>query len=77
MSTAFLTGIILLVIFLFPPANQLLGRVLVVAAWFVMIVLTLPRRKAIAFALDYYFEHLPSQNETLSPPPPAAGKAGK
>ncbi len=59
MSTAFLTGFMVVMMMLFPPANQVVGYVLVGIGWLVIIVLTLPYRKAVAIALDYLFENRP------------------
>ena len=56
MTTAFLTGVIVLYMFLFPPQNYLLGRIVVVLLWFVLIVLTLPYRKSIGIAVNYLLE---------------------
>jgi len=56
MSTAFLTGIFLLWMFLFPMTNHLLGQVILVVGWFVIIVLTLPVRKGLAIAIDYLID---------------------
>ena len=57
MTTAFITGLIVLAMLLFPPKNHALGLVLVVTAWFFGIVLTLPFRKSLALSFEYYFEN--------------------
>lgn len=44
----------------------LLGQLGVLLVWFILIVLTLPVRKAIAICLDYYFEHR-SQESYINP----------
>ncbi len=59
MSTALLTGFMIVMMLLFPPANRVVGYVLVGIGWLVLIVLTLPYRKAVAIALDYLFEDRP------------------
>lgn len=67
MTTAFLTGIIVLWMFLYPITNHLLGQTIVVVGWFVMIVLTLPHRKGIAIAIDYILDersNIISQSQT-------------
>lgn len=56
MTTAGLTGVIILCMLLIDVPSVLLGQVGVLVVWFVLIVLTLPVRKAIAIGLDYYFE---------------------
>ncbi len=53
MSTAFLTGLIVLWMFLFPVTDYLIGQIIIILGWFVLIVLTLPHRKGLAVALDY------------------------
>jgi uncharacterized protein (DUF983 family) len=53
MSTAFLTGIIILFMLLFRMPSLFLQITVVIAAWFLMIVLTLPVRKSIGIAIDY------------------------
>jgi len=56
MTTAFLTGLFVLWMFLFPMTNHLLGQVILVVGWFVLIVLTLPIRKGLAIAIDYLID---------------------
>ena len=54
MTTAFLTGVIILWMLLFPMANVLLGWTIVIDAWFTLILL--PFRKSLAIAIDYFIE---------------------
>ena len=56
MSTAFLTGLIVLWMFFFPVTDHLLGQIIIILGWFVLIVLTLPHRKGLAIAIDYLIE---------------------
>ena len=35
------------------------GQIIVIIAWFVLIVLTLPHRKGLAIAIDYLIENFP------------------
>ena len=56
MSTAFLTGLIVLWMFLFPMSDHVTGEVIVIAAWFALIVRSLPYRKALAIGFDYWIE---------------------
>ncbi len=56
-STAMLTGVIVILMFLIRPANLWLGRLVVFATALVLIVLSLPYRKGIALAIDYLSEH--------------------
>lgn len=56
MSTAFLTGLIILFMLLYSFSNHLLGHIVIVVGWFVLIVLTLPYRKAMAISIDYIVE---------------------
>lgn len=55
-STAIFTGVIIISMFLVRPENLWLGRSIVFAFAVVFIVLTLPYRKGVAIALDYYTE---------------------
>lgn len=55
-STAIFTGVIIISMFLIRPENLWLGRSIVFAFAVVFIVLTLPYRKGVAIALDYYTE---------------------
>ena len=63
MSTAFLTGLIVLWMFLFPMSNYLLGQIIIIGGWFTGIVLTLPHRKGIAIAIDYLIEQSSQSHE--------------
>jgi len=56
MTTAFVTGLFLLYMFLFPTKNQMLGRLILTPLAIICIVFTLPYRKGIAVALDYFME---------------------
>ncbi len=56
LSTAFLTGLILAAMFLIKPDEIWMGRATVVSAAVMAIIASLPRRKAVAVALDYYSE---------------------
>jgi len=53
MSTAFLTGIIIVFMLFFRMPSLIIQIVVIVAAWFLIIVLTLPLRKSIGIAIDY------------------------
>ena len=55
-STACLSGMIIVAMLLVVPANHLLGRAAVLLAWLVLMLLSLPRRKGVAIALDYLME---------------------
>lgn len=57
MSTAFFTGLIVVGMFLFAPSNILVGQIAVGLAGVGFIILTLPIRKGIAFAVDYLSEN--------------------
>lgn len=56
MSTAFLTGILILFMWQCQLSSLFIEQVIIVAGWFVMIVLTLPNRKSLAIAMDYWME---------------------
>ena len=56
MSTAFLTGIIVLWMLFFPFQNHFLGYSLEFLVWLLLILFTLPYRKALAIAIDYWLE---------------------
>ena len=56
MTTAFLTGVIVLWMWLAPMTEVVIGQVLIVVAWFVLIVLTMPYRKSIAIAVDFIID---------------------
>ena len=53
LSTAFMTGLILLPMFLLAPSNLLIARVLLFVLALVVIIGTLPLRKAIAVGFNY------------------------
>lgn len=55
-STAIFTGFIIIAMLLIRPQNLLLGRAIVFAVALVLIVLTLPYRKGLAIAFDYFSE---------------------
>ena len=55
-TTAALTGLFIIVILLWRPADLLLGRILLTASSLCAIPLTLPIRKGIALALEYLSE---------------------
>lgn len=55
MSTAGLTGFFLILLFLFPaPSNPFLARIFVTSVAVIAFVLSIPLRKSIALALEYY-----------------------
>ncbi|MCP5468409.1 MAG: DUF983 domain-containing protein [Deltaproteobacteria bacterium] len=54
MSTALLTGLFILLMFSLTPSNLALGRVLIGILGFFTIVGTLPQRKGIAIAIEYW-----------------------
>jgi len=56
MSTAALTGMIVLAMLLTRPPTILIGRLVVLFAAFCLIGLTLPYRKGIAMAIEYLVE---------------------
>jgi uncharacterized protein (DUF983 family) len=56
MSTAFLTGIIVGGMLLFQPSNLLWGGITVGCAWLVLLILTIPYRKALAMAFDFIID---------------------
>jgi uncharacterized protein (DUF983 family) len=56
MTTAGLTGVLVVTMFLLRPAVVWLGQVAICAAALVLIVLTLPLRKGIAVAINYLLE---------------------
>ena len=55
-STAFFTGLIIIGMLLATPDNQWIGRVLILVAWTACILATMPYRKGVAIAIDYYSE---------------------
>ena len=56
MTTAGLTGVLVVLMFLIRPAVLWVGQVVILAAAIVVIGLSLPRRKGLAVALDYLVE---------------------
>ncbi len=62
MTTAGLTGVVVVVMLLIDVPDIFLGQIGVLVAWFVIILLTLPIRKAIAIGIDYYIEQRPRKN---------------
>ncbi|MCB0417691.1 MAG: DUF983 domain-containing protein [Bdellovibrionaceae bacterium] len=52
-TTAFITGLFILVMVLMTPANHDMGRAGLAAGALLTIVLTVPRRKGMAIAIDY------------------------
>ena len=56
LSTAGLTGVVIVGMLVFRPANLTLGRVTLAASATAAIVLTLPARKGAAIALNYFIE---------------------
>lgn len=56
MTTAGLTGVIVVVMLLIDVPDVLLGQIGVLVVWLFVILLTLPVRKAIAIGIDYHFE---------------------
>lgn len=55
-STAGITGLIVVVMLLATPADTVVGRIVLVAAAIALIVGTLPTRKGIGIAIDYLAE---------------------
>ncbi len=53
LSTAFLTGLILLPMIFFTPSHLTLGRIMILIVALTLIIGTLPLRKAIAVGLNY------------------------
>jgi type IV secretory pathway TrbL component len=63
MSTAFLTGLLILFMWQYQLSSLLVEQIIIVLGWFVMIVLTLPNRKSLAIAVDYWMETKFSEND--------------
>jgi len=55
-STAFMTGWVILGMFLYRPESIILGLVIVILAALGLMFGTLPFRKGLAFAMDYWIE---------------------
>lgn len=53
LSTAFLSGLIIVGMILIVPSDRWAGRSTVLAIWIVFVLLSLPRRKGLAIAIDY------------------------
>ncbi|MEX2088277.1 MAG: DUF983 domain-containing protein [Bacteroidota bacterium] len=56
MTTGFFTGVMIAAMFFIRPANVLFGQVAVGSIGLALIVATLPIRKSLAIALDFYLE---------------------
>lgn len=56
MTTAGLTGVVILPMLWIDLQNVFLGHAGAVAGWFILILLTLPARKALAIGIDFYLE---------------------
>lgn len=56
MTTGFFTGVMIAAMFIIKPANILVGQVIVGSIGLALIVATLPIRKSMAIALDFYLE---------------------
>jgi uncharacterized protein (DUF983 family) len=54
LSTAFLTGLWFIVLLLLPPRNLFLYRIFLVIGALTLYVITMPVRKALAIALNYF-----------------------
>jgi uncharacterized protein (DUF983 family) len=54
LSTAFITGLFFLVLILMPPQNLQLYRIALAASALVLYAATMPLRKSIAIALNYF-----------------------
>lgn len=56
LSTAFLTGLFILLMFWILPADQTGGRIILLVGALALMVLSLPYRKGVALALEYWSE---------------------
>ena len=56
MTTAFLTGSFFVVMLLYRPADLLLGRIGFATGGLLVLGLSLPYRKGVALAIDYFLE---------------------
>lgn len=56
MTTAFITGIFLIIMLLVKPENEALGRTAIAIGALLTIVFTVPRRKGLAIAIDYLID---------------------
>lgn len=61
MTTAGLTGVVIVLMLVVNVPSVLLGQIGVLLVWFVVILLTLPVRKALAIGIDYYVEQRSSR----------------
>ena len=64
-STACLTGLIVGGMIFFPPENLFLGRTAIVVLSVAFILLTLPIRKGVAMAFEYFVELKWTHNEQI------------
>ncbi len=69
-STAFLTGVILVGMLLLTPDNLWIGRALVLLAWLILIFATLPNRKGMAISLEYLLRRRARAAGSVDAPPP-------
>jgi uncharacterized protein (DUF983 family) len=71
LTTAFLTGIIILFMFLFLRAdiipNILPAQIVIALAWLVLVFLTLPYRKGLAIAIDFLIDSRFEENAAGQP----------
>ncbi len=56
MSTTFLTGVVVVLVFFIPVTNPLLGYGVVGLGWLVCIISTHPYRKSLAIGIDYLID---------------------
>jgi len=56
MTTGFLVGLIIVPMLFLRPADEILGRALLLVVWAVAVFGTLPNRKGLALAIDYISE---------------------
>ncbi len=56
LTTAFLTGLIVLFMLFYRMPTLLLQQIVVAVAWLVLILLTLPLRKSIGIAIDFLID---------------------
>lgn len=62
-TTAFFTGLIIIGMVPATPDNHWIGRGLVLAAWTVCILASIPYRKCVAIAIDFYTERGTDQSQ--------------
>jgi uncharacterized protein (DUF983 family) len=77
LSTAFMTGLIVIGMFLVDPPSILVGRLVVVAVAFATIGLSLPFRKGVALAVSYLVELSWNNYDGLALRTPPAGVTDK